>query len=169
MSNVNIRNIQQNFYSFCFILINSLFNMEHVEKTAKDYKKYLQIDLNSAVNPLSNSIDEMLTQLEEFEIMMTFLVQDRKDYKDILTSIPNYKAEFTDLCNKIDTIERLISHIKSNLDELESEVEKAETNLGCTEKTVKVTQIFTPLFKKNVDKKNSFHHSELFKTENYFQ
>lgn len=24
--------------------------MEHVEKTAKDYKKYLQIDLNSAVS-----------------------------------------------------------------------------------------------------------------------
>ncbi|XP_072392839.1 biogenesis of lysosome-related organelles complex 1 subunit 4 [Diabrotica undecimpunctata] len=142
--------------------------MEYIQKTAKDYKKCCDVDMDSKLNSLNKSIDEMLTRLEEFQTMMSFVEQDRKDYNDILTSVPNYKDEFDILCNRIDTVDKLTTHIKSNLDVLENEIEKAESSLGCSEKTAKVTQIFTPLFKKNVDKKQSTQSSELFKTEDYF-
>ncbi|XP_057664678.1 biogenesis of lysosome-related organelles complex 1 subunit 4 isoform X2 [Diorhabda carinulata] len=142
--------------------------MEYVEKTAKEYSKCCEIDLESKLKPINKSVDDMLARLEEFETMMSFVIQDRKDYNDILTSVPNYKEEFDILCNKIDSVEKLTKHIKSNLDELEKEIEKAELSLGCTEKTAKVTQIFTPLFKKNVDKKSTSQSTEFFKTEDYF-
>ncbi|KAG5889941.1 hypothetical protein JTB14_018836 [Gonioctena quinquepunctata] len=141
-----------------------------VENTAKGFSKYCELDMNNKVEPIIGSIDEMLARLEEFQTMISFVVQDRTDYNDILSSIPNYGSEFGDMCNKIDTLEKMVAHIKSNLDHLESEIEKAENELGCNEATSKVTNIFTPLFKKNVEKKYSKdHHSGYFKTEEYFE
>ncbi|CAG9818791.1 unnamed protein product [Phaedon cochleariae] len=107
--------------------------------------------LYSLFKSVSGSIEEMLARLEEFQTMLYFVTQDRIDYNDILTSIPNYGVEFDQICNKIDTLESLISHIQSNLDQLEHEIEKAETELGCTETSaIKVTNIFTPLFELRV-------------------
>ncbi|CAG9862184.1 unnamed protein product [Phyllotreta striolata] len=143
--------------------------MEHIEKTAKDYKNYLETDINSLATPLNASIEEMLTRLKDIETTMTSLAQDQQDFTDILTSIPNYRGEFDNLCDKIDTFEKLIGHMKSNLNDLENEMDKAETNLGCAEKTSKVTQIFTPLFKKTLDKKEPNQQLEIFKTEDYFE
>ncbi|XP_023017845.1 biogenesis of lysosome-related organelles complex 1 subunit 4 [Leptinotarsa decemlineata] len=138
------------------------------EKTAKDFSKYLEVDLDHKLKPITASIDDMLTRLEEFQTMISFVVQDRIDYNDILTAIPNYKNEFDNMCKKIDTLEKLMAHIKSNLDQLECGIEKAEDELGCSETTMKVTNIFTPLFRKQSGKKEFRFQSDNFKTENYF-
>ncbi|CAG9770965.1 unnamed protein product [Ceutorhynchus assimilis] len=142
-----------------------------VEKTAKDYSKYIDnINLNEKLEPVNKALDDMLTRLEEFETMLSFIQPDVNDSTDILKSILNYKPEFEELCEKIDATEFLIAHIKSNLDNLEAKIEEAEAKMGVSDATAKVTNIFTPLFKKSPEKHISPSPTlELFKTEEYFR
>ncbi|KAJ8969157.1 hypothetical protein NQ314_001898 [Rhamnusium bicolor] len=139
-----------------------------LENVAKDYSKYCDVDINLKLKPINQSVDDMLTRLEEFQTMVSFVKQDGIDSNDILTSFLNFKSDMDEMCIKINTIENLITHIKSNLDKLEDDMDKAETEMGCNEHKNKVTNIFTPLFKKNTDKKQIIPNMELFKTDDYF-
>ncbi|CAH1982311.1 unnamed protein product [Acanthoscelides obtectus] len=141
-----------------------------VEKTAVDYAKYLDVNLPSKFQPLQTSIDEILARLEEFQTMLSFIAGDRKDYNDIIASIPNYKPRFDDMFKRIDVLEVLVAHMKDNMDTLESNIEKAEAELGINEPAMKVPSIFTPLFKKSTSSERSPSKGmEIFHTEDYFK
>lgn len=89
----------------------------------------------------------MLTRLEEFQTMISFVHQDRDESNKILISVLDANDDFNDLCKKIDKIECLVAHIKNNLNALDEEISKTEENLGCLEQsTLKMPSIFTPLF-----------------------
>ncbi|ENN72224.1 biogenesis of lysosome-related organelles complex 1 subunit 4 [Dendroctonus ponderosae] len=151
-------------------------NEDVLRRTAEDYSSYItNTNIEKKLEPVNKAIDDMLARLEEFEAMFTFIEPDVKDSKDILNSILAYKPEFEDLCAKIDSTEFLVAHIKSNLDMLEAKIEEAETKLGVSDTTSKVTEkvsnIFTPLFKKAAERRatSASTNMELFKTEDYFQ
>ncbi|XP_018563279.1 biogenesis of lysosome-related organelles complex 1 subunit 4 [Anoplophora glabripennis] len=140
-----------------------------LENVAQDYSKYCDVDLNGKLQPINKSIEDMLARLEEFQTMVSFVKQDETDSNDILTSLPNYRNDLEDMFNKIDTMESLVIHMKNNLDKLEDDIEKAETELGCNDPKKKVTSIFTPLFRKNTEKKQPTPSLGLFKVEDYFE
>ncbi|XP_030762807.1 biogenesis of lysosome-related organelles complex 1 subunit 4 isoform X2 [Sitophilus oryzae] len=142
-----------------------------VEKTAKDYSKYItDIDLAKKLEPINKSIDDMLTRLEEFETMFTFIQPDVKDSSDLLSSMLQYKPEFDQLCEKIDSTEFLVEHIKSNLDALESRIEEGEIKLNAVDTASRVTNMLSPLFMSINEKKTTAPPTtELFKVEDYFQ
>ncbi|VEN33962.1 unnamed protein product [Callosobruchus maculatus] len=155
---------------FCQIFFKQIGNMS-IAKTATDYAKYLDLDFPSQIQCLTSTIYEMLARLEEFQTILSFMSQDRNYYNSMITSIPKYQGEIDDLCKKIDMVEGLIAHIKDNMDTLESRVEKAETELNINESTMKVPNIFTPLFKKNTvpDRNSPSKGMEMFHTEDYFK
>nr|CAH7741922.1 unnamed protein product [Callosobruchus chinensis] len=142
-----------------------------IEQTAVDYAKYLDLDFPPQIQALTSTIYEMLARLEEFQTLLGFMSKDRDQYNSIITSIPKYQAEFDDLSKRTDMVEALVAHIKDNLDTLESRIEKAEAELNINEPTMKVPNIFTPLFKKNTipDRKSPSKGMEMFHTEDYFK
>lgn len=87
----------------------------------------------------------MLTRLEEFQTMISFVVQDSGDSVKILSSLLQHKHEFDDLCKKIDAIETLTNHLKGNLKQVEDNIDKAEADFHLSEPS-KVANLFTPFF-----------------------
>ncbi|EEZ99861.2 Biogenesis of lysosome-related organelles complex 1 subunit 4-like Protein [Tribolium castaneum] len=141
----------------------------HVEKTAKDFSKFLTVDMDERLKPINKSIDDMLARLEEFQTMISFAKQERINATELVSSIQSSNESLNDLFQRIDSVEKLVQDVKSTLDNLEAVVEKAEEEVGVTEsKTSKVANIFTPLFKKTSGKKQTGNSSQTFKTSDYF-
>lgn len=90
-------------------------------------------------------IEVLLTRLEEFQILLEIVKKNQTSSSNIST-ILLYSNEFNDLCNKIDKVEALMNHIDYNLDCLEDSIVKAENDLGFKDTSIKVPNLFSPLF-----------------------
>ncbi|XP_060524796.1 biogenesis of lysosome-related organelles complex 1 subunit 4 isoform X2 [Cylas formicarius] len=134
-----------------------------LQQTVQDYTAAI-----SQLLPLHKTVDDLQARLEEFETMLTFVQADAKESRDVLIKILSYKPEFDELCAKIDTIERLVGHVKTNFAGLETEIEKKEAAMGIADTASKVTGIFTPFFKKTMERKQGTYEKP-FKTEDYFK
>ncbi|XP_044252497.1 biogenesis of lysosome-related organelles complex 1 subunit 4 [Tribolium madens] len=141
----------------------------HVEQTAKDFSKFLTIDMDERLKPINKSIDDMLARLEEFQTMISFAKQERINATELVSSIQSSNESLNYLFKRIDSVEKLIQEVKSTVDNLETDVEKAEEEVGITEsKTRKVANIFTPLFKKSPGKTQAANSSQIFKNSDHF-
>lgn len=97
------------------------------------------------MKPVHHLIELLLTRLEEFHILLLVIQKDQTNCSNI-SSLLSYSKEFNSLCDKIDQVETMMTHMKSNLEKLEEDINKAEADLGFREASIKVTNLFTPLF-----------------------
>lgn len=87
----------------------------------------------------------MLIRLEEAQILLNVL-KSNQTYSESVPLLLSHRDEFNVLCDKIDRLEALMEHVQNNLDKLEEDVDKKENELGFGETSIKVPNIFTPLF-----------------------
>ncbi|KAF5278133.1 hypothetical protein FQR65_LT03649 [Abscondita terminalis] len=144
-----------------------------LKSTAEEYSKYLQLNLEEKLSPIHQSIDDMLTRLEEFETLLTIVQQERCNAIGLtgsLTQSIDCFGSLKELCDRIDRLEALIEHIKSNIDAVERKIEAAEEHYGLTDSTSKIKNLLSPLFKKNVVVKEPSVTGdiEVFSTDDYF-
>lgn len=144
-----------------------------LKQTAEDYAKVLDLKLQERLKPVSNSVDEMLTRLEEFDTMIALVQQERCNSIGLtgsLTQTLDYRSELKDLCNRIDVLEEVVESAKNNIDMLESKVDAAEKHLGISDGTSKLKNFLAPIFKKNTEEGSSTQVTvaEPFSVEKYF-
>ncbi|KAK5642988.1 hypothetical protein RI129_009155 [Pyrocoelia pectoralis] len=154
----------------------TVFNFPKMLKsTAEEYSKYMKIDLDQKLIPILQSVEDMLTRLEEFETLLTLVQQERCNAVGLtgsLTKAVGFSGDLKELCDRVDKLENLIEHIKSNIDSVERKIDAAEEQFGLTDNTAKIKNLLIPLFKKNVAIKEpvvvSGNEREVFSTEDYF-
>ncbi|KAF2893265.1 hypothetical protein ILUMI_12909 [Ignelater luminosus] len=142
-------------------------------ETAEEYSKYLKIDLEKKLIPIHQSVDDMLTRLEEFETILLIVQQERCNAVGLtgsLTQALDNFGELKELCDRIDALEKLIEHVKANIDTIERRIEAAEEHFGLTDNTSKIKNLLIPLFKKSVVPKEPSvnNEMEIFSTGDYF-
>ncbi|KAK4877501.1 hypothetical protein RN001_010007 [Aquatica leii] len=145
-----------------------------LKRTAEEYSKYLKVNLEEKLVPIHQSVDDMLTRLEEFETLLTIVQQERCNAVGLtgsLTQSVDCFGDIKELCERIDRLEKLVEHIKSNVDTVERKIETAEEHYGLTDNTSKIKNLLIPLFKKNVvvREPSNTEEMEVFSTENYFK
>ncbi|GJQ68243.1 hypothetical protein Trydic_g16856 [Trypoxylus dichotomus] len=145
-----------------------------LKQTSQSYAKMLNINLDERLKPVSQSVDEMITRLEEFDTMIMLVQQERCNSIGItgsLTETIDYKAELKNLCNRIDALEKIVDHAKNNIDMLENKVEVAEKQFGISDGTSKLKNFLAPIFKKNSTEEGvstEIIAKEPFRVEKYF-
>lgn len=95
------------------------------------------------MEPINETIDQMLVRLEEFQTMVILVQQEKCNS---LAELTESKSELLSLCEKIEALEQLIEHIKSNMYMLEGKIEAAESNLGLKDNTTKIKTFLKPFF-----------------------
>lgn len=82
--------------------------------------------------PIEESIDNMLTRLEEFESMVTIVQQESGNVIGVtgsLTQLTEQKLYLEKLCVDVDVLACLITKVRHTVDLLENEVQQAEEQL----------------------------------------
>ncbi|KAJ9584048.1 hypothetical protein L9F63_021605, partial [Diploptera punctata] len=151
-----------------------LMNDKMLNDIGKDYAGYLQIDLTKELAPVEETVDDMLTRLEEFESLME-MVRCNGLYS-LDGSIPDlllYKDKLQMLCNQVDSLEAFVNRVKQDIDLVESQMDAAEVDVGNTDGKLK--NILRPLFSKISDaptprpaRSPVYETPQLFKTSNFF-
>ncbi|KRT85135.1 hypothetical protein AMK59_802, partial [Oryctes borbonicus] len=120
--------------------------------TTENYAKVVDVNLDERLKPVSHSVDEMITRLEEFDTMIALVQQERCNSIGItgsLTETLDYKVELKNLCNRIDVLEKIVEDAKNNINMLEIKVEAAEKHFGINDSTSKIRNLLAPIFKKS--------------------
>lgn len=152
-----------------------LFKM--VEDFAVDCSKLLQLNVNDELAPIHQSVDEMLTRLEEFETLIKVL-QDgphnlsTKAYNKMIEC----KPEIEILNTRVNFLHVFVTRVNTDLSILERQLETAETQLGIPDTTIKglLKPFLTKISKEpanNIPVSKSvlnYKRPELFKTTDYF-
>ncbi|XP_044756229.1 uncharacterized protein LOC123314889 [Coccinella septempunctata] len=145
----------------------------NVIKTANDYSKYFDHDMDKKLLPLNLLINGMKARLDQCQTLVTISHENVDETTKALTSLRQSSDQLDELCSKIDTIEKVVDHLKSNLGSLEEEIEKAELKLGLNNDNLVVNILNPLLFRKTVDKKTlsvdmpKFDPNEYFISERY--
>ncbi|KAF5269483.1 hypothetical protein FQA39_LY08672 [Lamprigera yunnana] len=144
-----------------------------LKRTAEEYSKYVKINLEQKLEPIHQSVDDMLTRLEEFESLLTIVQQERCNAIGLtgsLTESVDCLNNLKELCERIDKLEKLIQHISNNIESAERKITAAEEHIGLTDNTAKLKNLLIPLFKKTVVVKepSTECEMEMFSTEDYF-
>ncbi|KAB0795997.1 hypothetical protein PPYR_10058 [Photinus pyralis] len=146
-----------------------------LKNTSEEYSKYAKINLDQKLNPILQSVEDMLTRLEEFETLLTLVQQERCNAVGLtgsLTTAVGFGGNLKELCAHVDRLEKLTEHIKSNIESLERKIDLAEEQYGLTDNTAKLKNLLIPLFKKNVAVREpvveGVSEREVFSTEDYF-
>lgn len=88
------------------------------------------------MQPIEDSIDDMLTRLEEFESMVLLVQQERGNVVGLtgtLMQVVDGKQELDVLCSKVDVIESLVVNVRETLDSLDDQIQFAEEQYGYVE------------------------------------
>ncbi|KAG8223891.1 hypothetical protein J437_LFUL004727 [Ladona fulva] len=157
---------------FILIIIREVhFNEKMINELAGDYSEYIKQNITVELGPLEETIEDMLTRLEEFET----LVQEDGG-KCIGKTIPEIDAAnkgLLSLFEKIDSLEVFVARVKHDLDVVESHLDAAEAEAG-TEGTLK--NILKPLLFMKSDMTSSakkvkspvYEAHDIFKTDQFF-
>ncbi|XP_046996417.1 biogenesis of lysosome-related organelles complex 1 subunit 4 isoform X3 [Schistocerca americana] len=98
---------------------------------ADDYASYFKLDVNKEISPVMETIEDMLTRLEEFESLMDMVRTDVT--QSAVATVPDIvacKSELRTLCDRIDCLEALVTRVRRDLDTVESQLDTAEATVG---------------------------------------
>ncbi|XP_047114203.1 biogenesis of lysosome-related organelles complex 1 subunit 4 isoform X2 [Schistocerca piceifrons] len=116
---------------------------------ADDYASYFKLDVNKEISPVMETIEDMLTRLEEFESLMDMVRTDVT--QSAVATVPDIvacKSELRTLCDRIDCLEALVTRVRRDLDTVESQLDTAEATVG-GEGVIR--NMLKPLFFKNMN------------------
>ncbi|XP_047114204.1 biogenesis of lysosome-related organelles complex 1 subunit 4 isoform X3 [Schistocerca piceifrons] len=140
---------------------------------ADDYASYFKLDVNKEISPVMETIEDMLTRLEEFESLMDMVRTDVT--QSAVATVPDIvacKSELRTLCDRIDCLEALVTRVRRDLDTVESQLDTAEATVG-GEGVIR--NMLKPLFffKKSDPLSRAassppYQPPEIFKTDDYF-
>ncbi|XP_045464757.1 uncharacterized protein LOC123674000 [Harmonia axyridis] len=137
-------------------------------RTADNYAKYLDHDLDKKLIPLNLLINGMKARLDQCQTVVSISHDNVEESTKALSSLSYCKDQLDDLCSKIDTVEKVVDHIKSNLANLEDEIEKAEQKLGLNNDNLVVNILNPLLFRKGGEKRNIIVDVPQFDPSEYF-
>ncbi|KAK3607385.1 hypothetical protein CHS0354_022546 [Potamilus streckersoni] len=148
---------------------------ENVEKSirelSKDYSEFIEIDSSREQQKFNDSIEEMLTKLEEFSGLVDMIRSDtslcmNKTLPQIKAKCDGMKKIFT----RIDRLEAFAAFLREQLKMMEECVNKAESEMGSLSGIKKMfSSLISPkkLQPKGKESKLEFLPPEMFVTEEY--
>lgn len=158
--------------------VGGIASVEVVRRGKRKLKsKNVQIrPANSKLQNVEETVEDMLTRLDEFENLVNMVRTDGEFCVDI--SIPQVlycKKKLELLCDRIDRLEQFVNHVKADVDSVEIKVEEAEAEVG--QNVGKFKNIFKPLFfkkplaessSKKCGRTPTYEAPSLFATSNFF-
>lgn len=90
------------------------------------------------MSPIEESIDNMLTRLEEFESMVTMVQQESGSLIGLtgsMSTVAEHKPQLDKLCDKVDVLECMLTKVRCTLDTLDNKVTQAEQQYAHLENT----------------------------------
>ncbi|XP_066996589.1 biogenesis of lysosome-related organelles complex 1 subunit 4 isoform X2 [Anabrus simplex] len=116
-----------------------------IEESANDYSSYFKIDVTKEFGPVVETIEDMLTRLEEFESLVDMVQSNGSEcLGNIVPEILAQKDGLQSLCQRIDSLETFVSRVHHDLDIVETQMDVAESDVGSSEGTLR--NILKPLF-----------------------
>ncbi|XP_022910133.1 biogenesis of lysosome-related organelles complex 1 subunit 4 [Onthophagus taurus] len=144
-----------------------------IRQTSIDYSKLFDVKLEEKLKPIDQTIDNMLTRLEECETMIALVQQERCNSVGLTGSLSqavDNRAELKEMYKKINALEKLVDHVNNNVETLERKMDEAEKHFGISDSMLK--SFFGPIFKKVGDapegSASSSGSRDVFSTEDYF-
>lgn len=148
-----------------------------VSELADDYANFLKIDLTKELLPVHQSVDEMLTRLEEFETLMNVMQSGQDDSSaKAFAKILQCKPEIDILNNRVNYLHIFVNKVNDDMTLLERQVEAAEIQLGIPDASIK--SLLKPFLAKitkepvpttnHVKPGSNYTKPALFKTSEYF-
>ncbi|KAE8737786.1 hypothetical protein FOCC_FOCC016746 [Frankliniella occidentalis] len=105
-----------------------------VPELADDYAAFLKVDLTKELSSATESVEDMLTRLEEFQSLIHMVEADGFQAVNTLTTeILGRKDELKQLGDRIDGLECLVTRVKGDMDKLESLLNTAETEANASD------------------------------------
>ncbi|XP_060073838.1 biogenesis of lysosome-related organelles complex 1 subunit 4-like [Ylistrum balloti] len=145
--------------------------VDMLERLSKDYSTYLEIDASKDKSKFGETIEDMLTKLDEFGSLVDMI---RSDSTLCLTStlpkVQEKQAEIQAIFDKIDRLEAFVSVVRENIATMEDCVNKAEDEMGSFSGLKKMLSSFvSPKRSQTKDNRTvSFTPPHIFRTEEYF-
>ncbi|CAE1295740.1 BLOC1S4 [Acanthosepion pharaonis] len=156
------------------VVVSDLPSTVLTEELISDYVEYLKVDSSQEEKRFSESIDEMLTKLDEFCGLVDMIRGDSTLclYKT-LPEISMKAAEMQKVFDKIDQLEAFVSIVSKNVHMMEEHVNKAEAKMGSLSGIKKmITSLVSPKHSAARSRTNSrtdnFQPPEIFSTSEYF-
>lgn len=139
-----------------------------IEETAQNYMDIMRIDLTKELDPLKDTIEDMLTRLEEFETLTEMVRSNElQNVEEYIPDMLAHREDLTLLCNRVDRLQVFLVRVKQDLEKVEHNIELAEANVEG-----KFKNILKPLFFKKQDstavKSPVYEAPEIFETSKYF-
>lgn len=137
---------------------------------ANDYANFISVDASKEKQSFYNSIDEMLTRLDEFGGLVDTVRSDTSLCVD--TNVKNIQAkceEMSSIFARVDQLEAFIAMVHKNVNVMEECVNKAESEMGSFSGLKK---IFTSLVGKKTSQQKDlqqFQPPDIFITEEYLR
>ncbi|KAK3918738.1 Biogenesis of lysosome-related organelles complex 1 subunit 4 [Frankliniella fusca] len=105
-----------------------------VPELAEDYAAFLKVDLTKELSAATESVEDMLTRLEEFQSLIQMVEADGFQAVNTLTTeILGKKDELKQLGDRIDGLECLVTRVKGDMDKLESLLNTAEAEANASD------------------------------------
>ncbi|XP_025115596.1 biogenesis of lysosome-related organelles complex 1 subunit 4-like [Pomacea canaliculata] len=142
-----------------------------LEELTRDYSYYLNFDISKEQGKFSESIESMLTKLEEFCGLVDMI---RSDTSLCLTkTMPEIEAkckEMNDIFTHIDHLEAFVSVVKKDVSAMEESVSKAESELSTSSLMQRLSTFMSRKPSSDVrrpQQKPQFNPPHIFHTEKY--
>ncbi|XP_048255010.1 biogenesis of lysosome-related organelles complex 1 subunit 4-like [Haliotis rufescens] len=147
-------------------------NSQLMEDLASDYSKYMSFDLTREHGKFSESIEDMLTKLDEFCGLVDMI---RSDTTLCLNkTVPDIHGKCTEMeviFEKIDKLEAFVGVVKQSVGKMEESVSKAEDDFGSLGGFMKkISSIVSPKRSQDPDRRSKqagFVQPETFNTSDY--
>ncbi|KAF4519381.1 hypothetical protein B566_EDAN008689 [Ephemera danica] len=145
---------------------------------AQDYSEYLKIDIHEEITNLEETIEDMLTRLEEFESLMEGVHSEGTS--NIVQAVPEIQCScqaLEGLFNRVDHIEALVCRVRKDLACMETRLDTAETETGSSSlgPDLGLRGLLKPLFSKKIEvapvssvKSPTYEPPDIFRTEQFF-
>ncbi|XP_046391160.1 biogenesis of lysosome-related organelles complex 1 subunit 4 [Ischnura elegans] len=145
-----------------------------INELAGNYAGYVNQNIGQELGPLEETIEDMLTRLEEFETLVDMVQED--EGKCLGSNIPEIftaNKELEKVFEKIDRLEAFVGRVKHDLDIVESHLDEAEAEAG-TDGTLK--NILKPLLFMKTEMSSAakkvkspvYEAHDIFKTDQFF-
>ncbi|XP_050398045.2 biogenesis of lysosome-related organelles complex 1 subunit 4 [Patella vulgata] len=154
-------------------------NGDEVERTVEqllaevaiDYRTYLNFDISKEQGKYYESIEGMLTKLDEFCGLVDLIRSDTNlCLNTTLPRIHEKSSEIRNIFEKIDNLEKFVGIVKQNVNMMEEKVNDAEKEVGGSFGSGIMKKLSSIVgSKKNVEKKKYVYEEPvIFNTDDYF-
>ncbi|GAB1598242.1 biogenesis of lysosome-related organelles complex 1 subunit 4-like [Argonauta hians] len=141
------------------------------EQLISDYVEYLTVDCSLEKNHFADSIEEMLTKLDEFCGLVDMIRGDTT--LCLYKTMPEIEVKANEMQRmfvKIDQLEELVSIVSRNVGVMEEQVTKAEAKMGSFSGIKKmITSLVSPKHvASRAQKQGQYQPPDIFNTSDYF-